>query len=81
MKMKGDEQLPKGEDLIAWVKNSATLVKEVTYLVDFELMGEPKTGLDLIEELKLTRNASLVAGHQDDSKTPGRTGSAEVDLD
>ena len=56
----------KGQDLITWVKNSAPSAGRVTYLVDFELLGEKKTGISLIDELKISKQSVLVTGRFDE---------------
>ncbi|USQ15559.1 hybrid sensor histidine kinase/response regulator (plasmid) [Legionella lytica] len=42
------------------------LCKQVLYLVDYELLGDAKNGLDVIEELKLNDNAILVTSSFED---------------
>lgn len=49
-----------GNDLIDWVDNNQSIIGETTFLIDFELLGQPSTGLDLIENLKLGKQAILV---------------------
>lgn len=61
-----------GEDLIAWVKNSAVNTEAVIYLIDFELLGEEKNGLTLIEELKIQKHAVLVTGRFDEEAVTSR---------
>ena len=58
--------LCKGDDLITWVRTSAPQAGPVTYLVDFELLGEKKTGISLIDELKIAKQAVLVTGRFDE---------------
>lgn len=49
------------------IKNHLKLHKPVLYLIDFELFGENKNGLDLIEELNLSNNAILVTSCFEDN--------------
>lgn len=39
---------------------------QILFLFDFELLNQPKTGLDLIEELDLTQRAILVTSYHED---------------
>lgn len=48
-------------------KNGFNLYHPALYLIDFELVGENKNGLDLIEEFNLSDNAILVTSCFEDS--------------
>ena len=41
-------------------------LSRTTFLCDYELLGQDKTGLDLIEELKLQDKAILVTSHSNE---------------
>lgn len=47
------------ESLTAWVKKGLIFDK-ILFLIDYELLNSPKTGLDLIEELGIASNSILV---------------------
>ena len=40
--------------------------RNILYLIDYELIGETKNGLDVIEKLKITNNTYLVTSRYDD---------------
>ena len=59
-------EFTKGVDFSRWVRESAPSAGEMIYLVDYELRGEEKTGLALIEELRIAARSILVTGRYDE---------------
>lgn len=53
-------------ELRAWVEENPDQARGALYLVDYELMGERQTGLDLIAALDLTRRAILVTSRAEE---------------
>lgn len=52
-------------DLIAWYKKNQ-LAEPILFLMDFELIGYNKTGLDVINLLEIKQNSYLVTSNYDD---------------
>jgi signal transduction histidine kinase len=50
------------EDFRAWVHGNRG-AKDVTYLIDQELVGERCTGVDLIKELQIGKHSTIVTSH------------------
>lgn len=55
------------DQLRKWWHDSRQDSARVVYLVDHEFVGQSETGLDLVEELGLGRNAYLVTSRSDDA--------------
>ncbi len=56
-----------GDQLVSWVKDfSATIATNIMYLIDYELLGQAKTGLELAEELQIMSKSILVTGRFDE---------------
>lgn len=58
------------EDLQTWVKNNKT--DNALFLCDYELIGSKKTGLDIIEELKLQKRSILVTSRFEEDEIKNR---------
>lgn len=54
------------EELIKWVNINENYPHEVIYLVDYELIGFDKSGLDVIEELGIKSHSILVTSHYEE---------------
>lgn len=54
------------EQLVTWVDEHPTKASAACYLMDFELLGQKLTGLDLIEQLELGARGVLVTSHFDE---------------
>ena len=54
------------EQLVTWVDEHPTKASAACYLMDFELLGQKLTGLDLIEQLDLGARGVLVTSHFDE---------------
>lgn len=72
-----------GEEFKRWVLTHAQAVQTAhspqdslesppLFLVDYELLGQNKTGLDLIEELHIAKNAILVTSRYEETKVRER---------
>jgi hypothetical protein len=66
------------EDLLAWVGANARAAAEALYLLDYELIGQEKTGLSLAETLGLGARAVLVTSWYDDAAIVERCISAGI---
>ena len=60
--------LTSGQEMIEWYKTGSSLAGRITYLFDFELLGEEITGLDLIARFRLHEKAILVTSYYEDEK-------------
>jgi signal transduction histidine kinase len=58
--------LSSGKELVDWVNGPESKLGSVIYLVDFELLGEEKSGLNLVEELRIASKSILVTGRSDE---------------
>lgn len=61
-----------GDEFSTLVKEQAPSIRRVVYLVDCELFGQKRTGLDLISELKIEQNSILVTGRYDEPSVIAR---------
>ena len=61
-----------GEIFEEYVHTNANKFKETLFLIDFELLNQPKTGLDLIEELHLAKNAILITSRYEEKDIQDR---------
>ena len=60
------------DEFTSWTSQLSSQSEPVTYLVDFELLGQEKNGLNLIEELRIARNSILVTGRFDEDAVVAR---------
>lgn len=56
-----------GETFEKYVNSNIVRLKETLFLVDYELINQSKTGLDIIEDLCLEKYSILVTSHYDES--------------
>jgi|GEM_PF-2132422 len=49
-----------GDSLEQWIKLNSVESENAIYLMDFELLGQSRTGMDLIEQLAIAKKAILV---------------------
>lgn len=54
-----------GQAFKSWVKGNS--IDSIKYLVDFELINQPQTGLDIIEELGIQNKSVLVTSRYEES--------------
>ena len=55
-----------GASLKDWFNNNPVASANAIYLMDFELLGQQQTGLDLIEELKIANRSILVTSRYEE---------------
>lgn len=59
-----------GEEFKVWIQNHRPLsmaeLSSALFLIDYELLGQPQTGLDLIEDLQIHNNSLLVTSRYED---------------
>lgn len=60
------------DEFASWVGQVSPQSRPVTYLLDFELLGQEKNGLNLIEELRIAQNSILVSGRFDEEAVTAR---------
>ncbi len=60
------------ECLKNWVSNNAGIVNRALYLIDYELLGQKKNGLDLVEELGLKNDTILVSSRYEEASIKER---------
>lgn len=53
------------KDLITWFHNN--ILKDVIFLIDYELIGSTMTGLDVIQQLNINKNAYLVTSRYEET--------------
>ncbi|MGZ3769745.1 MAG: sensor histidine kinase [Bdellovibrio sp.] len=56
-----------GKCLEDWIANNPTRAKNTIYLTDYELLGQSKTGLDLIDELGIGKQSILVSSRYEET--------------
>jgi len=56
------------KELRGWVQANAALAEKAIFLVDYQFVGYPESGLDLIESLVLRERSILVTGRFDDKR-------------
>ena len=61
-----------GKCLKEWILNNKESSIDAIYLMDFELLGQKQTGLDLIDELLLNQRAILVSSRYEESQIKDR---------
>jgi signal transduction histidine kinase len=61
-----------GDSFSAWVTANSAAVSRTLFLVDYELMGDRRNGLDLIEALGIEHRAVLVTGRSDEPAVVSR---------
>lgn len=77
----GIVHLSNGNDLKKWVESNESLIgNTTTFLIDFELLGQTATGLDLIEQLNLGSQAVLVTSRFEEPAIRTRCEKAGVKL-
>ncbi|MEY4616398.1 MAG: hypothetical protein RJB66_1358 [Pseudomonadota bacterium] len=64
--------LSSGSALGDWIASSCSQLESCLFLVDYELLGQPDTGLDLIEKYKLQKKAILVTSRFEESEIQDR---------
>lgn len=57
-----------GADFKTWHSANHTKYMHLFFLVDYELLNQTKTGLDLIEEMNISENAVLVTSRYEESE-------------
>ena len=60
-----------GEEFKNWVLNQKIIFEEnenYLFLIDYELLGQPKTGLDIIEQLGIAKHSILVTSRYEELK-------------
>lgn len=53
------------KDLITWSHNN--ILKDIIFLIDYELIGSTMTGLDVIQQLNINKNAYLVTSRYEET--------------
>ncbi len=61
-----------GLEFEKYINENANILNKVQFLVDFELLNQNKTGLDLIEELGIAAQSILVTSRYDDENIQKR---------
>ncbi len=56
------------ESLVKWYKENPQKCKNALFLVDYELIGSPTTGSEVIKQLNITHHAVMVTSRYDDEK-------------
>jgi signal transduction histidine kinase len=69
-----------GTCLRDWMAKQPDAAKDAIYLMDYELLGQKQTGLDLIEELGLKNRAILVSSRYDEAPIKERCAKLGVKL-
>lgn len=59
-------------EFVNWVRSNHELTREVLFLLDYELLGQIKNGLDLIEEFDLNECAILVTSRYEEEAIRSR---------
>lgn len=63
-----------------WVSSNTDLISEILFLMDFELLGQKNTGLQLIEQLKLSTTAILVTSRYEEPSITSKCSQLGVKL-
>lgn len=69
-----------GEAFSNYVNANINNLKQTLFLVDFELLNQPKTGLDLIEDLGIERYSILVTSRYEENSIQSRASSLRLSL-
>jgi signal transduction histidine kinase len=69
-----------GKQLIDWVNANPTKVQATKFLMDFELLGQNSSGLDLIEKLNIGGSAILVTSRYEEPYIKDRCLKSKVKL-
>lgn len=56
-----------GDTFEKYVYDNMSILKDIFFLIDYELLNQSRTGLDLIEELGLEKQSVLVTSHYEES--------------
>jgi len=70
------------EEIARWLKERKQTEKTrpIRYLLDFEILGSPTTGLDLIEQLGIHREAVLVTSRYEEPSLRSRCATLQVPI-
>jgi signal transduction histidine kinase len=63
-----------------WVSSNTDIISESLFLMDFELLGQKNTGLQLIEQLNLSTNAILVTSRYEEPSITSKCAQLGVKL-
>jgi hypothetical protein len=66
-------QFHSGESFSLFLNEQVDKSDQTLFLIDFELLNQPMTGLDLIEKLNLSKNAILVTSRYEDKNIIDRS--------
>jgi signal transduction histidine kinase len=69
-----------GEAFEKYVNAHINMMKETLFLVDFELLNQPKTGLDWIEDLAIEKHAILVTSRYEEKDIQVRAARLNLQL-
>lgn len=72
--------LSSSDSLISWLTKNQNTLKKTLYLVDYELLGQSKTGLDLVEQFRLQDQSILVTSRFEEPKIQARCAELGVKL-
>ncbi len=65
-------KIQSGDVFESFVKNHSTTLEGIQFLIDFELLNQSRTGLDLVEQLGIEKHAILVTSRYEEKSIQGR---------
>ncbi|MBL7542769.1 MAG: HAMP domain-containing histidine kinase [Bdellovibrionaceae bacterium] len=64
----------------AWLSNQADKIQNIIFLVDFEFLNQNKSGIELIEDLKIEKQSILVTSRYDEQFVKSRCESLKIKM-
>jgi signal transduction histidine kinase len=68
------KQFQSGEVFKKFVQENLDDLNKIQFLIDYELLSQGKTGLDIIEELNISKNSILVTSRYEEASIQARAG-------